>query len=366
MDHEHPRLHSGDASDLCSGRTTADRLAARSDPGQRLLPPDLTMSDPIKDIDILAIGEINPDIVVSDPDPVPVFDEVEQIVESVHMTVGSSSAIFACGAARLDLRVAYYGVVGDDAFGRFMLHAMRARGIDVSACLVDPAQRTGSTVILTSGRDRAILTEMGAIGAMDVDAIPGSLIDRARHIHSGCFFLQEVSRDRLPGFFLSARARGITTSFDTNWDPSGGWDGGVTEMLRACDVFFPNAAEACRIARQDDVEEAARALARIGAAERSDGGPIVAVKLGAAGALACRAEGPLVRVPAMRVEALDTTGAGDSFNAGFLRAWLDGADLRECLRWGAVSGAISTRRLGGIDGQPTMDEAMAALEGYLR
>ena len=212
--------------------------------------------------------------------------------------------------------------------------------------------------------DRAILTEMGAIGAMDVDAIPASLIDRARHIHSGCFYLQETSRDRLPGFFASVRARGITTSFDTNWDPTGNWDGGVAEMLRACDVFFPNAAEARRISRLDDVEAAARSLARLGATGRADGGPTIAVKLGAAGALACRAEGPLIRVPAMPVEPVDTTGAGDSFNAGFLRAWLDGADLRECLRWGAVSGAISTRRLGGIDGQPTRAEAVAALEGY--
>ena len=324
------------------------------------------MSGPIKDVDILVVGEINPDIVVSDPDPVPVFNEVERVIESVHMTVGSSSAIFACGAARLDLRVAYFGVVGDDAFGRFMLDALSARRIDVSACLVDPGQQTGSTVILTSGRDRAILTQMGTIGAMDVDAIPTSLVDRARHIHSGCFYLQETSRDRLPAFFASARASGITTSFDTNWDPTGGWDGGVAEMLRACDVFFPNATEARRIARLDDVEEAARALARIGAGGRTDGGPIVAVKLGAAGALACRAEGSVVRVPAMRVQPLDTTGAGDSFNAGFLRAWLDGAGLDECLRWGAVSGALSTQRLGGIDGQPTMDEALAALEGWVR
>ncbi len=323
------------------------------------------MAAPPADIDVLVVGEINPDIVVSDPDPVPVFNEVERVIESVHMTVGSSSAIFACGAARLDLRVAYFGVVGDDAFGRFMLDALRSRGVDTSACLVDPARRTGSTVILTSGRDRAILTEMGAIGAMDVDVIPASLVGRARHLHSGCFYLQETSRDRLPGFFAAARARGITTSFDTNWDPTGNWDGGVAAMLGACDIFFPNAAEARRIARLDDVEDAARALARVGAAGRTDGGPIVTVKLGAAGALACRADGPLIRVPAMPVEPLDTTGAGDSFNAGFLRAWLDGADLGECLRWGAVSGAISTRRLGGIDGQPTMGEALAALEGYL-
>ncbi len=324
------------------------------------------MPRPDRHIDILAIGEINPDIVVFDPDPVPVFDEVERIIGSIHMTVGSSSAIFACGAARLDLAVAFFGVVGDDAFGRFMLEAMRERRIDVSACVVDPARSTGATVILTSGRDRAILTEMGTIGAMDVDAVPRSLLGRARHVHSGCFYLQETSRDRLPGFFAAARAQGITTSFDTNWDPTEEWDGGVEEMLGASDVFFPNAAEARRIARLDDVEEAARSLAGMGARGRTDGGPIVAVKLGAAGAIACTAEGPLVRVPAMPVDPLDTTGAGNSFNAGFLRAWLDGADLDECLRWGATAGALSTRRLGGIDGQPTLDEARAALQGWHR
>ncbi len=317
-----------------------------------------------RDIDILVIGEVNPDIVVADPDPVPVFDEVERVVRSIHMTVGSSSAIFACGAARLELRVAFFGVVGDDPFGRFMLDALRARGIDVSACIVDPVRSTGATVILTSGRDRAILTEMGTIGAMDVDAVPAALVARTRHIHSGCFYLQETSRERLPGFFAAARTRGITTSFDTNWDPTEQWDGGVAAMLQACDVFFPNAAEARRIAGHDDVEAAARALARTGAVGRDDGGPVIAVKLGPEGALACRADGPLVRVPAMTVEPVDTTGAGDSFNGGFLRAWLDGADVRACLRSGAVTGALSTRRLGGIDGQPTLDEARLALAAW--
>lgn len=319
------------------------------------------MTDAGRDVDILVVGEINPDILVSDPDPVPVFNEVERVVQSIHMTVGSSSAIFACGAARLGFRVAFFGVVGDDPFGQFMFDAMRTRGIDVSTCIVDPTRSTGATVILTSGGDRAILTGMGTIGAMDVDAVPASLLARARHIHSGCFYLQETSRERLPSFFAAARARGITTSFDTNWDPTERWDGGVAEMLRSCDVFFPNAAEARQIARRDDVEMAARELARIGAITRSDGGPIVAVKLGAEGAIACWADMPLVRVPAMRVEPLDTTGAGDSFNAGFLRAWLDGASIADSLRFGAVCGALSTRRLGGIDGQPTRTEAEDAL-----
>ena len=319
---------------------------------------------PSRDIDILVIGEINPDVVVADPDPVPVFGEVERVVRSVDLTVGSSSAIFACGAARLGLRVAFVGVVGDDPFGRFMLESMAGRGIDVSACTIDPHRPTGATVILTSGADRAMLTAMGTIGALDVEAIPPAVVDRARHLHSSCFFLQDTSRDRLPAFFAAARARGITTSFDTNWDPSGRWDGGVLDMLRAADVFLPNEAEACRIARRDDVEDAARELARIGATGRTDGGPVVAVKLGAKGALAAGPDGRVVRVPALAVEALDTTGAGDSFDAGFLRAWLDGGSMDDALRLGSVCGALSTLRIGGTDGQPTHAEALAARNAW--
>ncbi len=318
------------------------------------------------DIDILVVGEINPDIVVSDPDPVPVFGEVERVVRSIRLTVGSSSAIFACGAARLDLRVAFCGVVGDDPFGRFMLDEMARRGIDVSACVVDPDRPTGATVILTSGADRAMLTGTGAIGALDVDTVPASLIERARHLHLGAFYLQETSRERLPGFFAAARARGLTTSFDTNWDPTGGWDGGITAMLQASDVFFPNAVEARRIARIDDVEDAARALVEQGAIGRSGDGPIVAVKLGADGAIGCGPDGQIVRVPAMATSPADTTGAGDSFNAGFLRAWLDGGNLRDSLELGAVCGALSTRAAGGVDGQATLAEARRALGTWAR
>ena len=109
-------------------------------------------------------------------------------------------------------------------------------------------------------------------------------------IHSGCFYLQETSRDRLPGFFTAARARGITTSFDTNWDPTERWDGGVAAMLGPATSSSPNATEARRI-RPDDV--GGRPGARPGSAVGATMGSIVAVKLGP-GALACRADGPLV------------------------------------------------------------------------
>jgi sugar/nucleoside kinase (ribokinase family) len=215
-------------------------------------------------------------------------------------------------------------------------------------------------VILTGGANRAILTSIGAIGAMDVRLVPALLIRRARHVHSGSFYLQAASRDALPAFFASARAAGTTTSFDTNWDPTGEW-AGVDEMLRASDLFFPNAGEAQRITRLDDVEEAARALAATGAIGRSDGGPVVAVKLGPQGALAVRHGEPIVRVPATAVDVVDTIGAGDSFDAGFLRGWLDGADLRQCLEMGVACGALSTAAAGGVDGQPSLAELRRVL-----
>src|SRR5664279_1288608 len=109
-----------------------------------------------RDLDILVVGEINPDVIVRAADPTPAFGQVERFVDSIDLVIGSSSAIFACGAARLGLRTAFVGVVGDDPMGRFMLDAMRARGVDVAGCRVDREVPTGASVILTSGSERAL------------------------------------------------------------------------------------------------------------------------------------------------------------------------------------------------------------------
>ena len=85
-----------------------------------------------KKLDLLIIGEINPDLILTGKDILPEFGQTEKLVDGAEFTIGSSSAITACGAARLGLSVAFIGLVGDDEFGRFMLGAMKERGIDVS------------------------------------------------------------------------------------------------------------------------------------------------------------------------------------------------------------------------------------------
>jgi sugar/nucleoside kinase (ribokinase family) len=308
-----------------------------------------------RDLDVLVLGEINPDVIVRAADPVPVFGQVERFVDSIDLVVGSSSVIFACGAARLDLRTAFVGVVGDDPMGRFMLDAMRERGINVEGCRVDRDVPTGATVILTSGQDRAILTAPGTVPLLRDEDIPEPLVARARHLHVGSVFMLDALRPRLAARLAAAHRAGLTTSVDCNWDPRETWDGGLRDILRETDVFLPNAAEATRIAATDDVEAAARALVAAGPR-------IVAVKCGADGALAVTRDGKLTRIASLAVHAVDTTGAGDSFDAGFLAGFLAGRPIRDCLALGVAAGSLSTLGIGGTASQPTLDEAEAAAQ----
>ena len=308
-------------------------------------------------LDLLVIGEINADVVVSDPDPVPVFGQAERVVASIRLVPGSSSVITAAGAARLGLRVAMVGVVGDDALGRFMLEAMADLGIDVSACRVATARPTGASVILGSASDRAILTATGTIADVRAADVPPSLLARARHVHVGSYFLQPGLAAEVPVLFRAAHAAGATTSIDPNWDPSGSWDSGFMAAAAEADLLLPNAAEARALGGADDVEAAAMLLASAaGSVPRT-----VVVKLGAEGALGIAAGGAPVRVAALPVVPLDTTGAGDSFDAGFIAGWLEGSTLEAALRLAVACGSLSTRAAGGTAGQPTRLEAAAAL-----
>jgi sugar/nucleoside kinase (ribokinase family) len=303
-------------------------------------------------VDLLVLGDTNPDLVLMG-DVEPAFGQAERLVDEAQLTVGGSGAILACGAARLGLRVAFCGVVGDDLFGRFMRDELDGRGVDVRGLVVDESRRTGLTVVLARPHDRAILTYEGAIGELRVDRIDPELLAAARHVHVSSYYLQRALAPDLPALFEGVRGRNATTSLDPNWDPSERWGGGLRELLPHTDVFLPNATEATRIARVASVDEAATSLSALAG--------LVVVKAGHDGAVAAR-DGRFVRVPAPSVDAMDTTGAGDGFDAGFLASWLAGDDLERALAIANACGALSTRAVGGVTAQPTIDEALALVK----
>jgi sugar/nucleoside kinase (ribokinase family) len=256
----------------------------------------------------------------------------------------------AMGLARLGTPVAFVGRVGDDVWGRYCLEAMQERGIDLARVIRGGGLKTGVTVSITHPKDRALVTYLGAITALTGADVPDAALRGLDHLHVSSFFFQEGLRPGLAELFTRARRAGLTTSLDTGFDPSETWDGGLSETLRETDLFFPNEVELRALSGCDDPAEGLRAL--------DNGRPRVVAKLGTEGAMALD-EGRVLRVPAYPVEAVDTTGAGDSFNAGFLHRWLQGAALVECLRLGAACGALSTLGLGGTAAQPTLTEAEA-------
>ncbi len=298
--------------------------------------------------DILVIGEINPDIILRGSDVTPVFGQVEKMVEHADLTIGSSSVITACGAARLGLKVAFIGVVGDDGYGRFMLDAMQKRGIDTSHCIVDPALQTGFTLILAKpDGDRAILTYSGTIAALKPQQVNRGLIGQARHLHVGSYFLLDGLRDGLPDLFATAHDHHGTTSLDTNWDPKEQWQ--AASILPHCDVLLPNAAEACRLAGCATLEDSLTCLA--------DLVPTLAVKLGAEGGLVKQGD-EVIRKRPFPVDIVDTVGAGDSFNAGFLYGFIKQWSLAESLQLALACGSLSTQAAGGTTAQPRLAEAL--------
>jgi sugar/nucleoside kinase (ribokinase family) len=300
--------------------------------------------------DIIVAGEINPDLILTG-DNEPVFGQVEKIIDSATLTVGSSSAILACGAARLGLKVAFIGLCGADIFGRFMLDEMSQRGVDVESVKMDPHRQTGLSVILSKGNDRAILTNPGCMADLHAEDVPDGLLRHARHLHVGSYYLQTSLQPGLLDLFWRARNLGLTTSLDTNWDPSNLWRG-VHLLLPLTHVFLPNENEALAITAAPNLELALKELGRLS--------ETVVIKRGAAGAIACQGK-EAASARALPVQTLDTIGAGDTFDAGFLYGFLNNWDLERSLQLAVVCGSLSTRAAGGTAAQPTLADAVLHL-----
>jgi sugar/nucleoside kinase (ribokinase family) len=312
-------------------------------------------------VDLLVAGDGVPDVIVGDVACEIAFGQAETLVERGALTVGGSSAIMACGAARLGLRVAFVGVFGDDAAGCFMLEELTARGVDVSGCVVLPERATGLTVHLVrpgAERDRAMLTSLGCVGELTAAMVRLALAERVRHLHVGSFYLLPKLAPGLAGLFAEAREAGRTTSLDTQGDWEGRWQGGLREVLRETDLYFPNRDEALAVAASlgahpmagADLERALETLAGLG--------PLPAVKWGAQGAVALDGEA-VVRAAALRAAPVDTIGAGDSFDAGFVYGHLQGWPVDRSLAFAVACGSLSTRAAGGVDAQPRVAEALA-------
>lgn len=290
--------------------------------------------------DVTIAGELNLDLILYGL-PEQLLPERELLADRMMLTLGSSSAIVAHNLSTLGSRVGFQSRIGDDPLGQIALERLQQSGVEVSQVRrVSGSTTTGLTVILFHNTWRNILTYMGTIAELTWDDLDLDYLSNARHFHLSSYFLQRGLRPRVGELFAHMKAKGLTTSLDTNDDPDDRWNTDLFEILPFVDVLLPNEREVCKIAGRDNVEAAIQKL--------SEHVPLVVVKLGPNGAMAVRGKERVV-APAKEVTAIDTVGAGDSFDAGFLHQYVRGADLASCLAFGNLAGALSTTRPGGTE-----------------
>jgi ribokinase len=310
----------------------------------------------MRQFDVLAVGELNPDLILAGIRADGPRLGTEQAFADYRLTLGSSTAIACVLMQRLGLRTAMVARIGDDGYGRFCLEALAAEGVATQGVETLAGVPTGLTISLPYPQDRMLLTCYGTMDRMGAEAVTDDMLANTRHIHSGSFFIQRRLRPGLADVFARARAMGVTTSLDTGWDPDGNW---MTDDLQAVlaetDILFPNETEFAHLTGSEDIAAGTAALRALGVGE-------VVLKRGALGSVYAGPEG-IIAHSGFPITPVDTTGAGDACNAGYLSARLRGLLPTERLALGNACGALTATAIGGTGGLKSLDQAMALVNG---
>lgn len=294
-----------------------------------------------KKCDVLVVGDLNVDLIMNKINKVPQIGE-EQRADEMNLVMGGSTAIFACNIAKLGSKTEFMSKLGDDSFGKFLLKEMASNNVGIDSIITDPSLRTGATIIFILNNDRMMVTYPGSMEHLTIEEITDDILGSARHIHTSAIFFQPLLKAGLSSLFKRAKEMGLTTSMDTQWDPEEKWDLDLEAVLPHLDFFLPNEDEFIRLAGKPDLESALKSL--------SHHKTCFIIKRGPKGAIMVNGNNRTEIKPAPITEIVDTIGAGDSFNAGFIHAFLNGKDLDVCLNEGNRTAAVSTTAAGGVNG----------------
>lgn len=305
----------------------------------------------MKKFDAVVIGDANIDLVVVGCNQIPQPGQ-EIFVNNMMMHVGGGAALFTIALAKLGLHVAFDGVLGDDGYGHYIRERFAGYGIDTSMVRTSETSRTGITIAINPEQDRSFITYVGSNAELHVETLDFTQIALGRHVHVTGY---RGRRNHKEFVAMAKRLKdaGVTLSCDVGWDDTGEWYSGVFELMPYMDVFLMNETEALHYTGFEHIDD--------GISYMSDFCRHVVVKLGPRGAAAMK-DGKKTTSPGFSVEAIDTTGAGDSFNAGYMYGYLTGLDVETCLLYGNVCGALSVGAYGGSTGTPDRE----GLESFIR
>lgn len=288
--------------------------------------------------DVLVVGELNLDLILNQIKSFPQLGK-EIIADEQSLTLGSSSAIFASNLSVLGDQVAFLGKIGKDQFGDMVIKSLTEKKVDTGYLTYSAFSKTGISIALSYGNERAMVTYPGAMNELTEEDISDESLGSARHLHVSSVFLQPSLKKGINRLFRRAKDLGLTTSLDPQWDPEERWDCQWDKLLPAVDVFMPNMEEIKQITGKDNLEACINTIKGFS--------NILIIKKGTEGAIAWGKDTIIKQKAFFNPAVIDTIGAGDTFNAGFIHQFLRGKELNVCLEFGALCGAINTTSSGG-------------------
>ncbi|MBS7634281.1 sugar kinase [Candidatus Bathyarchaeota archaeon] len=301
----------------------------------------------------LVVGDLNVDIIASGMSLFPELGR-EILCSDIRTVLGGSASIFACRLAQLGSKVDILGKVGNDEYGRTVLNALKSNGVGIDKVIVKDDLRTGVTISLTYPENKALITFMGSIGALEKSDVKPEVFKGYGHLHISSIYLQPKLLNSLSEIFAEAKEQGLVTSLDPQCDPQGKYEK-IWEILEYTDIFLPNGDEAMDITGTTNVSSA---LKKLGLKVKA-----VVIKCGCEGAVGM-ANGEIVNVKAFKIKPIDTTGAGDSFDAGFIYYFVHkNKSLRDSIIFANAVGALACLRIGGAEGKITEGEALNFIIG---
>jgi ribokinase len=302
-------------------------------------------------LDVLVVGDLFAELVMSGFSSWPLAPGQEIYAERFFREVGGGAAITASGLAKLGVKTGLLGCVGN-ADSEWLFERVHANGVETSGIQRSSREPTATTLAVSTPSERTFLTYMGAnreLPEVLKRASSETHFSKARHVH----IAHAPESSGLENLLRSTSEQKCSVSIDVGWHPDWLANPECHKALRHVEIFFPNEKEASLMTGETDAAKILQAFQKMGLRK-------VALKLGSSGAALLYDGTTFVQQP-IAVNAVDPTGAGDCFDAGFLFAWLRGDSPQTCLKAAAICGALSTRRMGGIDGFPTLAE----LEGQL-
>lgn len=292
-----------------------------------------------KIFDVIVVGELNVDLILNQIEKFPVIGK-EVLADNMTLTTGSSSAIFACNLSTLGSRTSFCGKLGRDDFGDHVIRSLESRGVETSQVVQSSEVATGATIVLNFGEERAMVTHQGAMSFFGFDDIPEQTLSQCKHLHVSSVFLQPKLKTDIIKLYAKAKSLGLTTSLDPQWDPKEKWDIDFKALLPYVDVFMPNKNELEAITKIKDIEVAVQSL---------NTANLVVVKMGNEGACFWDGNEFYYQRAFLNKDVVDSIGAGDSFDAGFIHKFVQQRPLPECVEFAALIGAINTTRAGGTE-----------------